>query len=93
MWNYKCCYFCVGPMIKTLVDFWRLIWQERPQIIVMVTNLKEGSKSKCEQYWPDPNKKSTTFGSFTVTILDEQVLPDFTIRSLKVKVNITVKYM
>ena len=37
-------------MSKTLVDFWRLIWQERPQIIVMVTNLKEGSKSKCEQY-------------------------------------------
>ena len=80
-------------MSKTLVDFWRLIWQERPQIIVMVTNLKEGSKSKCEQYWLDPHKESTTFGPFTVTILDEQVLPDFTIRSLKVKVNITVKYM
>ena len=80
-------------MSKTLVDFWRLIWQERPQIIVMVTNLKEGSKSKCEQYWPDPHKESTTFGPFTVTILDEQILPDITIRSLKVKVNISVKYI
>ena len=80
-------------MIKTLVDFWRLIRQERPQIIVTVTNLKEGSKSKCEQYWPDPHKEFTTFGPFTVIILGEHVFQDFTIRSLKTKVNITVKYM
>ena len=40
-------------MKKTLVDLWRVIWQERPVCIVMVTNLKEGTKSKCEQYWPD----------------------------------------
>uniref|UniRef100_A0A1X7U9D4 protein-tyrosine-phosphatase n=1 Tax=Amphimedon queenslandica TaxID=400682 RepID=A0A1X7U9D4_AMPQE len=27
-----------GPMSKTLVDFWCLVWQERPPVIVMVTN-------------------------------------------------------
>jgi len=33
-----------APVTKTLADFWRLIWQEHPPTIVMVTNLKEGEK-------------------------------------------------
>ena len=40
----------VGPKDRTLVDFWRLVWQERPVTIVMVTNIKEGNKVKCQQY-------------------------------------------
>ncbi|XP_019858334.1 PREDICTED: receptor-type tyrosine-protein phosphatase S-like [Amphimedon queenslandica] len=72
-----------GPMKKTLVDFWRLIWQEKPVSIVMVTNLKEGTKSKCEQYWPN---KSEEFGPFTVMLISQQVYPDFVIRQLNVKI-------
>ena len=36
--------FLEAPVAKTLTDFWRLIWQEHPPTIVMVTNLKEGEK-------------------------------------------------
>ena len=75
-----------GPMYKTLVDFWRLIWQERPVCIVMVTNLKEGTKSKCEQYWPNTATKNETYGPFTVTLQDEQVYPDSVIKKLSVMV-------
>ena len=74
-------------MKKTLVDFWRLIWQERPVSIVMVTNLKEGTKSKCEQYWPNSTAENDHFGPFTVTLTNEQVHPDFVIRQLNVKVS------
>ena len=74
-------------MKKTLVDFWRLIWQERPVCIVMVTNLKEGTKSKCEQYWPNTTTESDNFGPFLVTLLNEQVHPDFVIRQLSVTVS------
>ena len=70
-------------MKKTLTDFWSLIWQEKPNAIVMVTNLKEGSKTKCEQYWSESYMEPTTFGPFIVTLVDEQVLPDFVIRCLK----------
>ena len=73
-----------GPIPRTVVDFWRLIWQERPPIIVMLTNLKEGNKIKCQPYWPESGKKK--FGPFTVTITDQQVLADYTIRTLKVTV-------
>ena len=54
------------------------MWQERPPIIVMLTNLKENKKIKCQQYWP--NKESVQYGPFTVTITDQQVLADYTIR-------------
>jgi protein tyrosine phosphatase len=76
---------CQAPLKKTLVDFWRLIWQEKLEIIVMVTNLKEGTKNKCEQYWPNNHMEPEHFGPFTVTLLDEQVLPDFVIRHISVK--------
>ena len=74
-------------MKKTLVDFWRLIWQERPVCIVMVTNLKEGTKSKCEQYWPNTVTESEVFGPFTVTLIDEMIYPDFAIHNLSVTVS------
>ena len=75
----------IGPIPKTVVDFWRLIWQERPPTIVMVTNIKEGSHIKCQQYWPESGKKD--FGPFQVTITDQQIFADYTIRILSVSVN------
>ena len=38
MFNFK------APTNNTLDDFWRLIWQEHPPTIVMVTNLVEREK-------------------------------------------------
>ena len=55
--------------------------------IVMVTNLKEGTKSKCEQYWPDTVMDRELFGPFTVTLIDEMIYPDFAIHNLSVTVS------
>ena len=73
-----------GPLPKTVVDFWRLVWQERAPTIVMITNLVEGTKIKCHQYWPD--KDSTKFGPFEVSLIDQQILADYTVRILIVQV-------
>ena len=75
-------------MSKTLVDFWRLVWQERPVSIVMVTNLKEGNKVKCEQYWPNTVSHDGFYGPFTVTLMNERIYPDSVIRNLSVTVSI-----
>ncbi len=74
-----------GPLPNTLVDFWRMMWQERPPIIVMLTNLMENNKIKCQQYWPDSG--SVSYGPFTVTITDQQVLADYTVRQLQLAVS------
>ena len=75
----------IGPIPKTVVDFWWLIWQERPPTIVMVANVKEGNRTKCEQYWPESGKKD--FGPFQVIITDQQIFADYTIRTLSVSVS------
>ncbi|XP_019855556.1 PREDICTED: receptor-type tyrosine-protein phosphatase alpha-like, partial [Amphimedon queenslandica] len=69
-----------GPVSKTVVDFWCLVWQERPPVIVMVTNVKEEGKVKCQQYWPDSDTKD--YGPFSVTLSDEQVLTEYIIRKI-----------
>lgn len=42
-----------GPTALTLDDFWQMIWQEKSRLIIMLCNLVEKGKNKCEQYWPD----------------------------------------
>ena len=75
-------------MENTLVDFWRLIWQERPMYIVMLTDPKECIKNKwCEQYWPRALMEEEKFGPFIVTLTDVKNHPNFTIRSLSVIVS------
>ncbi|XP_019855327.1 PREDICTED: receptor-type tyrosine-protein phosphatase F-like isoform X2 [Amphimedon queenslandica] len=71
-----------GPMKNTLVDFWYLIWQERPVSIVMLTKLKEGGKSKCRQYWPNAITEQEKFGPFIVLLKNTQAYSDFVTRQL-----------
>ena len=68
-----------------MVDFWRMIWQEKVYTVAMVTNLKENKKIKCQQYWPESGSKS--YGPFMVTITDQQVFADYTIRLLQLQVS------
>ena len=64
-----------------------MVWQERAPSIVMITNLEEGGKLKCQQYWPDSGTKN--YGPFQVSIIKQQILADYTIRELTVKVCVT----
>ncbi|KIH59109.1 Protein-tyrosine phosphatase [Ancylostoma duodenale] len=41
-----------GCLPNTLLDFWRMVWQENSRVIVMTTKEMERSRSKCHVYWP-----------------------------------------
>ncbi|KAF5918909.1 hypothetical protein HPG69_005950 [Diceros bicornis minor] len=41
-----------GPIVSTVGDFWRMVWQEHTPIIVMITNIEEMNE-KCTEYWPE----------------------------------------
>ena len=51
----------------------------------MVTNIREDKKIKCQQYWPDNDLKD--FGPFRITMNDQQMFANFTIRLLQVEVS------
>ncbi|XP_044765827.1 tyrosine-protein phosphatase 69D [Coccinella septempunctata] len=73
-----------GPMDTTVNDFWRMIWEQHLELILMLTNLEEYSKTKCAKYWPDKVDDEKTFGDITVTHLDEIRYSDYLVRNLKI---------
>ncbi|XP_063976230.1 receptor-type tyrosine-protein phosphatase F-like isoform X2 [Diachasmimorpha longicaudata] len=72
-----------GPRQNTVNDFWRMIWQERVQIICMLANVLESGKKKCEQYWPEIGRE-LTFGNITVHNLSHTTFADYTFRTFSV---------
>jgi len=54
-----------APKPDTFNDFWRMCWEQNVHIIVMLTNLEEGGRTKAHQYWPKFGTKQ--FGSWFVT--------------------------
>ncbi|KAK7493650.1 hypothetical protein BaRGS_00015162, partial [Batillaria attramentaria] len=73
-----------GPRANTTDDLWWMVWQEGITQIVMLANLQEDGRDKCEEYWP-ASGKSQTYGHVTVKGLEEQQRADFVIRSFVLK--------
>ncbi|CAF1424981.1 unnamed protein product [Adineta steineri] len=69
-----------GPLSNTIIDFYRMIWQEHVPVIVMITRLFEKNKSKCERYIPDSH--SNQYGPFHVEIKSTIYRNDYEIRRL-----------
>ncbi|KAK7489685.1 hypothetical protein BaRGS_00019080, partial [Batillaria attramentaria] len=73
-----------GPRVNTIDDLWWMVWQEGINQIVMLANLQEDGRDKCEQYWP-ASGKSQTYGHVTVRAFEEQQRADYVIRSFLLK--------
>ncbi|XP_060807423.1 uncharacterized protein LOC106138033 isoform X2 [Amyelois transitella] len=75
-----------GPTPATLDAFWRMIWQHRVHTIVMITNLVERGRRKCDMYWPGGGRGSSSeYGGVHVTLLHEDVRAAYTVRHMRVK--------
>ncbi|XP_071438889.1 putative receptor-type tyrosine-protein phosphatase mosPTP-1 isoform X2 [Hetaerina americana] len=72
-----------GPLPVTFNCFWRMVWEQRVAIIVMITNLVERGRRKCDMYWP--KEGAETYGVIEVTLVKEDVLATYTVRTLQIR--------
>ena len=65
-------YICFqGPMVPTIADTWKMVWQEQMEVVVMLCGLGETNKKgrlRCEEYFPTSVGSSISYGSITVKL-------------------------
>ncbi|XP_077598544.1 receptor-type tyrosine-protein phosphatase delta isoform X43 [Stigmatopora nigra] len=68
-----------GSLPETFGEFWRMVWEQRSAVVVMMTKLEERSRVKCDQYWP--TRATETYGLIQVTLLDTVELATYCVRT------------
>ncbi|XP_041374143.1 receptor-type tyrosine-protein phosphatase delta-like [Gigantopelta aegis] len=81
-----------APREGTVVDFWRVIWEQDCGQIIMLTNLMEAGRvgtshgfrqgHKCEPYWDDDKPMAVSF--FNVVVKETFHLAEYSIRKIQV---------
>uniref|UniRef100_UPI00398EA916 tyrosine-protein phosphatase non-receptor type 22-like isoform X2 n=1 Tax=Pristiophorus japonicus TaxID=55135 RepID=UPI00398EA916 len=74
-----------GPLPHTVTDFWRMLWEYNVLVVVMACREFEMGRKKCERYWSNLGEDPYCDGPFYVTCEEEEVKPEYVIRTLKVR--------
>ena len=72
-------------MAHTVDDFWRMIWAENVHAVVMITKLREATKTKCEAYFPLDKNSRMQAGSFTIIVNSIDAKEGYTVRDLELR--------
>ncbi|XP_076804819.1 uncharacterized protein LOC143448813 [Clavelina lepadiformis] len=75
-----------GPLPTTKEDFWRMIWEQNSRTIVMLTQIVEGERVKCDHYWPY-NNEPVVMAGIAVKLVVESTSRDWVCREFTLSKN------
>lgn len=55
-----------APVPATIIDYWRMVWQERITLIVVLTSVRERGNQKAEVFFPPDTKRPMRAGPFRI---------------------------
>ncbi|XP_071497864.1 putative receptor-type tyrosine-protein phosphatase mosPTP-1 [Diadema antillarum] len=73
-----------GPLKSTFDDFWRLVWEQKSVVIVMITKLEERGRRKCDRYWPAKGTPER-YNEIEVTLETKEKFASYTLRTFLLK--------
>lgn len=73
-----------GPLENTIGDFWRMIYEKRCRIIIMVTNLRERGREQCAKYWPD-EEPVVVNSALEIHNVESSYHADYTVREFVIR--------
>lgn len=76
-----------GVLPETCSDFWRMVWQERSSILVMLTKEMECGRNRCFRYWPTTTEGNlmlpTNNGSLCISHISERNMQTYLLREFR----------
>ncbi|XP_041125252.1 tyrosine-protein phosphatase non-receptor type 13-like isoform X2 [Polyodon spathula] len=72
-----------GPMPGTTDVFWQMVWENKSDVIAMMTQEVERGKVKCHKYWPDQLNKPVDTNKYQLILDNYQILDYFQIKIIR----------
>ncbi|XP_038067690.1 receptor-type tyrosine-protein phosphatase epsilon-like [Patiria miniata] len=75
-----------GAREDTVLDFWRMVWEQNCATIIMLTKCLENGREKCAEYWPEED--AIMYDDIIVTLDDVVTCADYVIRKFTLQKHI-----
>ncbi|XP_072247153.1 tyrosine-protein phosphatase non-receptor type 20 isoform X1 [Leuresthes tenuis] len=74
---------CQGPLPSTVQAFWQMIWENKSDVISMMTQEVERGRIKCHKYWPEKRSTPLDTGRYRLHLDNQQYLEYFHIKVIR----------
>ncbi|XP_029926756.1 tyrosine-protein phosphatase non-receptor type 13 [Myripristis murdjan] len=74
---------CQGPLPSTVPAFWQMIWENKSDLIAMMTQEVERGRVKCHKYWPEKLGVPLDTGKYRLHLENHQYLEYFHIKVIR----------
>ncbi|KAL5486487.1 hypothetical protein EMCRGX_G018974 [Ephydatia muelleri] len=74
-----------GPLQNTVEDFWRMVWEFKCRVIIMMCPLTEKGHESSYCYWPTEEEMAVSYGSISVTLQSQLLYDGYEVRTFNIR--------